>query len=478
MKKNIIIFKMIFIMFIISSCNKYLNLQPENNTFDEVFWKDAGNISSAINGGYDLLRSSLRVDKCFFIFGDMAAGNFTPLSDYAPGAYYAKVRGFDFSSNYYYQNSLSDWSRFYRIINQCNLIIENLPGIPSSSFVGGEPVKFGYMAQARFLRAFVNFYMQRVWGDIILIDKSYTDFQYIPPLPRTSEETTLQFCIDDLKYAIDNLGNSGDKSYATKGAAQALLAHVYAWKHDYPNAELLANDVITTGGYGLEDIANYKNIWLGNSMEVIFELPMLYNTSGNEYSSDFFDWFLADPDIRDKSLNSCWIFDQYLLTNYFDQPEERLSIIKRDNDLLRKYDNVIYYDPIGNLRFAISNNLVLLRLADIYLLRAEAYFKNNKPQLALDDLNLIRNRAGLNNTTASGDALFLEIFRERRRELIGEGITQFDLIRMKLFNQLIEYNVFYTQDRIEKLGYYWGLNLRILLPQDDLLTQNPWWKNN
>lgn len=466
----------------LGSCQKYLDLSPENNTYDEVFWVDANNISKATGGAYSKLRSSLRDSRSFFIFGDLAAGNFRVGGDYWNYNSLVKSGGFKFSYAPYLEGSLWNWTRFYEVINQCNLIIDKTPNIPSDNFEGGEAEKNALIAEAKFIRAYSNFYMQRVWGDILLIKESLKDPQVVPPVARSSQDETLAFCIEDLEFAITNLSTGGSKAKASKGAAQALLAHIYAWKHDYAKAEAVSSELISSA-YSLEEMKDYRKIWAGQSKESIFEINMLYNTSGNEFSKDFFNAFLIDPTIKGKGAGSAWYFDSEVLNSYFDEDEARFDSISRQNGnvndvLLRKYDNVNYYQPNNASEYAISNNLVLFRLADIYLLRAEAYYKNGKTSQALADLNKIRNRAGLASINVTGEDLFIEIFRERRRELIGEGSTQFDLIRMELFDKLEEYSAYYSIDRINNQGYYWPLNMRDLLPQDELLTQNSWWKNH
>jgi len=467
----------------LGACEKYLNLAPENSTYDGVFWTDAANISRAKAGAYSMLRNALRADRSFFIFGDLAAGNFRVGGDYWNYNSLVKSGGFTFSYAPYLEASLWNWTRFYQVINQCNLTIEKTSEIPEGEFSGGLADKNRHIAETRFVRAFVNFYMQRVWGDILLVRESYSDPQNIPPIARAPQEETLAFCIADLNHAIEHLDNSGSKAVASKGAAQALLAHVYAWQHDYAKAEQLANDVINAG-YSLESMQDYRKIWAGASKETIFEINMLYSTSGSEFSQNFFNAFLTAPTVRGKSSGSAWYLDPDMVQDYFAESEARFDSISRQPGsdpsakLLRKYDNVNYYLPNNTRTYAVSNNLVVLRLADIQLLRAEAYFKNGKEALALNDLNTIRQRAGLPNVQVSGDDLFIEIFRERRRELIGEGCTQFDLIRMELLDKLAEYSDHYSAVRIANQGYHWPLNMRDLLPQNELLTQNPWWKNN
>jgi len=144
--------------------------------------------------------------------------------------------------------------------------------------------------------------------------------------------------------------------------------------------------------------------------------------------------------------------------------------------LLTKYLNVNYYDPNDATKYVVSNNLVLERLADIYLLRAEARFKNNNQAGALTDLNFVRQRAQLADFSGSGEDLFNEILDERRRELLGEGYNAFDIIRMGKLQYL--FPDAYTTPRIAQKGYYWPLNMRTLAKQNPLLTQNEWWKGH
>ncbi|WP_286754009.1 MULTISPECIES: RagB/SusD family nutrient uptake outer membrane protein [Sphingobacterium] len=473
------------IMMLGTSCSKYLNLEPENSTYDAVFWKDGSNVNRAKLGAYSLLRDALRDGRSFFIFGDLAAGNFQVGSDYWNYASLIKSGGFRFSYAPYLEGSLWNWTRFYKIINQCNLIIEHTEEMNSSLFDGGDAEKTQAIAEARFLRAYTFFYMQRVWGDVLLTKKVFSDPQNIPDMARTPEKETLDFCTEDLKYAVDNLDEGITKRFASKAAAQALLAHLYAWRHDYANAEKMATAVIQ-GNFDLVDIKDYKSIWAGDSEETIFELPMTYSDSGNEFSKDFFNAFLADPTIKGKGINSAWTIDLDLLNISFRvqdpivQDKRPAAVFRKVSTnvwLLQKYDVIKRYDD-DESHYAVSNNLVLLRLADIYLLRAEAYAKTGRESLALDDLNRIRERAGLSAISVSGTGLIEEVFNERRRELIGEGSTQFDLIRMGLLNVLPEYSGYYTADRVANQGYYWPLNMRDLLPQNEMLTQNPWWKNH
>ncbi|UPZ38087.1 RagB/SusD family nutrient uptake outer membrane protein [Sphingobacterium sp. PCS056] len=468
-----------------SSCGKYLNLSPQGSTYDEVFWVDGANVEKATLGAYALLRDAIRNERSYFIFGDIASGILKTGADYWNYTDLSKGGGYKFSYAPYLEGSLWNWTRFYKIINQCNLIIEHTEEMNVSLFEGGEDEKKQYIGNAKFLRAYTYFYMQRVWGDVLLVKETFKDPQNIPDMARSPESETLAFCKDDLVYAATNLGQGATKSFATKGSANALLAQVYAWEHDYVNAVKYIGESLK-GGYALENIKDYKKIWQGDSKESIFEISMMYNETGGEWSNDFFNVFLTSANVPGKGSASVWEIDPEFLAESEGMKDgsvryDSITAPFPDNPAKRvitKYSNLEHYNPNDTKLYATNNNLVLIRLADILLLRAEAYFKNGKENLALEDLNTIRRRAGLQNITLSGNELFKEIFRERRRELIGEGIIQFDLIRMNLFTQFDDYSAYYTEERLAKQGYYWPLNMRTLLPQNESLTQNPYWMNH
>ncbi|UZJ65793.1 RagB/SusD family nutrient uptake outer membrane protein [Sphingobacterium sp. KU25419] len=399
-----------------SSCGKYLNLSPQGSTYDEVFWIDGANVEKATLGAYALLRDAVRNERSYFIFGDIASGILKTGADYWNYTDLSKGGGYKFSYAPYLEGSLWNWTRFYKIINQCNLIIEHTAEMDVSLFEDGEDEKKQYIGNAKFLRAYTYFYMQRVWGDVLLVKETFKDPQNIPDMARSPESETLAFCKEDLIYAATNLGQGATKSFATKGAANALLAQVYAWEHDYVNAEKYIGESLK-GGYTLESIKDYKKIWQGDSKESIFEISMMYNETGGEWSNDFFNVFLTSANVPGKGSASVWEIDPEFLAESEGMKDgsvryDSITAPFPDNPAKRvitKYSNLEHYNPNDTKLYATNNNLVLIRLADILLLRAEAYFKNGKENLALEDLNTIRRRAGLQNITLSGNELFKEI---------------------------------------------------------------------
>ncbi|GAO42146.1 RagB/SusD family nutrient uptake outer membrane protein [Flavihumibacter petaseus] len=472
-------------MLCLPSCSKYINLKPEDATYDNVFWKSGPNVQKALAGAYGGLRSAFRQDQSYFIFGDLPADemwldgnvwwNYTDI---------LKDKNFHFSYAPYLEASVWNWTRFYTVINQCHLIIENTPNIDATTFDGGEAEKNQALGEAYFLRAYTYFYITRVWGDPVVTTESLKDPLTVQPVPRTPEDEALSFCIEDLKKAVELLpsiqDSYKDKTAASKGAAQTLLAQVYAWKHDYANASVYCDAVINSGDYALESGENFSQIFQGNSTESILESFMKHDDANKEGSADFFGIFLHDPLIKDKEAYVSW-GPNYDLTEwlYDKEKDKRFSQTFGDYDgdgYLKKYANVDYYDPSQETVYVVDNNLVMMRYADVLLLKSEAAYKTGDEGLSLQLLNQIKERAGLDAVNISGEELWDEIMNERYREFYGEGIIAYDLIRMDQLK--VWFTDQYSEERLQKKGYYWPLDMRTLLPQDPLLTQNEWWKNH
>lgn len=470
------------------SCKKYINLAPEDATYDQVFWTTGANADKAVSGAYSLLRSALRNERSHFIFGDVPTYQFKLSGTYWNYQDLTVERQNHYSYAPYLESVVQDWTRFYGIINQGHLIVENTAKIAASKFAGGDAEKRQLLGEGHFLRAYTYFYMTRVWGDPVVTKESLKDPLKVEPIARSKEEDALNYFIQDLKTAASLLSaGSGEKVRAYKGAAWAALAHVYAWRHDYANAKLYSDSVINSGLYSLETANDYLDIWKGNSPESIFELNMKFNQASNEGSASFFDVFLYEP-IVPRDPGNAWVVNTEFAYPLFadSAADQRFGKIfaNRTNEAaaLVKYATINHFDANQPDRYVVDNNLVLLRLADIYLLRAEARYYTGDPAGARADVNVVRNRAGATPLQPADPFDVITIFDERSRELYGEGALQYDFIRMVLTNPdpAIDpgYRDFYSPERIQKKGYYWPLNMRQLLPQNALLTQNEWWKNH
>ena len=420
---------------VFSSCKKSINLAPEDATYDQVFWATGSNVEKAVSGAYGLLRNALRTERSHFIFGDFTTDQFWRGGDYWNYADLSYNGNNHFSYVPYLEGAVWDWTRFYGLINQGHLIVENAASIPESKFTGGLQQKNQFIGEGHFLRAYAYFYMTRVWGDAVLTKEALKDPMNIQPIARSTENTVLDYCIEDLKKASAimqfNRGTSQQRIHADKGAAWALLAHVYAWKHDYANAKKYCDSVLLQGGYSLEPVNTYDQIWKGNSNESIFEIQF-----DRQKLNSFYPMFRSRPRYLASSLvtdpdNGIYQAD---LQNTFNKDIRGDGAAARFGDgLIWKYIGV----DDNSLRAAEESyaHWIVYRYADILLMKAEALALTGKGQDAIDLINRIRQRGhalaqtARNVDPANTEELCDYILEERAREFAFEGKRWYDILR-------------------------------------------------
>jgi hypothetical protein len=501
------------------SCNKQLNEGPITATYGEKFWTSQRSAEQATLAMYGQLRACLRAtpannlnEPSHFIFGDLVSGLFLPSAGDVFVGYGLKAvntvasKPWNFSYVPYGENILHDWSRFYQLIAQANLVLREVPKMPASLFASQE-VKNRYLGEAYFVRAYAYFYIMRVWGDPVYVSTTYDDVDYgqIPPIARTRETIVIDSSLADLELAAGFLSYASSNAQVTrasKGAVYALAAHLSAWKKDYDKTDLYCKKVITEGGYSLEGISTYSNIWKGlSSRENIFEVSTLYNANdpnfgtGSAWSEATFNAYghFLKGTLVDNQRNSCWIspanglFDQELFDTTKDARYKKIASYQLASGgdqagyMLLKYTNFIYQSPDNRSNPYINNNLVLFRLSDIMLLDAEALASKGNLAAATALIKQTEDRAGITDyqTVTTANDMLDEIIRERGREFIGEGSWFYDLIRTEeKLGWLVK--VGYPSGRVTTTakGYYWPLNMTTLFPLNNLLTQNPYWSAN
>ncbi len=497
--KNVFWVLCIFIL-IGTSCNKQINTAPIGSTYSEEFWKSEHAVDQATLDLYGQLRSCLRADASHFIFGDLASGVFAPAHSEWKLSSITPQKKFNFSYVPYLGGSLHNWSRFYQLVAQSNLILQEVPKMPASLFQSKD-TRNEFLGEALFMRAFAYFYMIRVWGDPVYVTKTFdgADYGNIPPIPRTAENEVLDSCLRDLRMAVNYLSDPSDNPVrANKDGGYALMAHIFAWQHKYDSAHVYCQKVINSGKYSLEPMATYSNIWNSKgSAENIFVISMLYAENDPNFKNDnswaeakfgFFGTFLKDALVDDRKA-SCWVATKegQISWLYEDTTNDaRFKAILMDVSasggdgegyLLTKYSDFIYQSPDSKAYPYLNNNLVLFRLSDIILLDAEALANLEDLEGARALLAMTEDRAGIDHYKTIGNTYNMrdEIVMERGRELIGEGQFFYDLIRTEKVQSLLERRLEYTPDRILNKGYYWPINMKSLFPYDNLLTQNPYW---
>ncbi|WP_316814260.1 RagB/SusD family nutrient uptake outer membrane protein [Pedobacter heparinus] len=317
------------------------------------------------------------------------------------------------------------WLVPYQTILKANAVLEGL-----SASIGLTPaVKSRLEGEAKFLRAFAHFYLVNLFGDVPLV--LTTDYRINGVIPRTSKTEVYQQIIKDLKDAqnllsINYLTATGtvtpERKRVNKFAATAMLARVYLYTGDWLNAETEASKVISyTDLYGSEVIGN---MFLKNSKEAIWQLG---RDAGN--AADAATFLIPNTAI----IPANGALKASLITLFASGDLRKLNWI---DSLVRP--TAKYYYPKKYKVTAISpisEYAMVLRLGEQYLIRAEARAHQGSKVIgsnsAESDLNFIRNRAGIGNTSATNEATMLAaIEQERRFELFTEwGHRWLDLKR-------------------------------------------------
>ena len=306
----------------------------------------------------------------------------------------------------YYQNNLSAlnagfelWNALYSSssIYACNAAIEGL-----SASTGLTPaVKQQLLGEAYFMRAFFYFYLVNLYGDVPLLLN--TDFKSEALMARAPEAQVYQQIVIDLKSAASLLSsnfvsgsiisNTNQRVRPTKWAAFAMLARTYLYTNDYPNAEVNADSVINNSA--LFSIDSLNNVFLENSTEAIWQLQPVGSYPTN--TEDAFVFIIPSTGFNDPQ-NPVYLSSN--LMNSFEFGDER-----RQNwvDSVTMNGSTYYYPykyKVSDVSAPVTEYLMMLELGEQYLIRAEARANQGNIQGAESDLNVIRTRAGLPNTTA------------------------------------------------------------------------------
>jgi len=332
------------------------------------------------------------------------------------------IGGSGLVTNEFYTNSLTpanfgvsfSWSQLYSWIYKSNAIIEGL----STSTNITPTVKKQLEGEAKFVRAFCYFYLVNLWGEVPLTIS--TDYQNNASLAGHPQEVIYQQVITDLKEAQLLLADdySFSKNLRTKPnrwTATALLARAYLYMQDWPNAVEEATKVINnSAAYHLEPL---NNVFNKTSSEVLWQLEPYAS-----YPNDIFTFYIFVTPPTGGALRPEFI-------NAFEANDQRKSnwigsINGNGGEIYSFATKYKSFDPLAEFS-------TVIRLAEVYLIRAEARAQLNDPVGSQEDLNTIRARAGLSAINFETKETFLQaIEHERRTELFCEwGHRWLDLKR-------------------------------------------------
>lgn len=429
MKNNIfnLLYKTVLLLAFVSliSCEDFLDVDyPIDQISDELVFENEGTATAAVTSLYADLRDNTQLSNNSIGIG-IAMGLYADEFDYYG------IPGMPLD-NFYNHLVLpsntqvsSYWNSTYKLIYNCNLSIEKLN---NSSSLDNELVN-QLMGEAIFIRSLAHFYLLQIFGKIPYIKT--TDYQINKTVERIEEQTVYEYLIDDLKEAkllISENYVSGERTRANKYVISSLLSRVYLYSGDYMNAVVESSLVIDNSvNYYLEEDLNEE--FRRSSKSAILQLKPA-NEGQNSYEGSYF-LFQAGPPINVALRHS------YLLT--FEPTDlRRLYWIKEVSDGVNTWYAPNKYKLQEPTSLSEEYSIVL-RLAEQYLIRAEARAHLGLIPDSLLDINTLRSRAGLNTLTALSQAdLLMQIILERKHELFSEfGHRWFDLKRFSLANEVL-----------------------------------------
>lgn len=486
MKQLTIYISCVLLLCSTSSCKKFLDEKPISVSTDKTFWKDESDADKSVAAAYALLRKSLNNADgiAYYAYGDL------PTDEYTTNEFrFSNVSNVNWSiaipasETWDRMMRLRRYDFFYSAIDQTNRCIANIPAIPDGKF-SSALMKNNLVGEAYFLRAFNYFYMARVWGDVPLVTESVNPIEAVD-IPRTSQDLILDQCIKDVNMAISLLTwdypTADNRAVrANKGAAYALLAHIYAWKGDYSNCNTAANAVIDADYYHYVDRNNYLDIFKGKSAEGIFEIAQSAENEGTELGISFYT--LKSPYLTTVRENARFTINSTALTALFNNNltdlrlKNAFALLNTTNPICIKYSNITYSSGQNVVTGVAHNNMIIFRLADIKLLKAEALAALAQYEPARAILNEVRARADLGNWVGTDEQLFEGIIDERGRELFLEGHRFYDLVRLGRkgifkFGESKMSSGDFTAGK-----YYWPLD-PTLININKKLRQTPYWSS-
>lgn len=302
-----------------------------------------------------------------------------------------------------------EWDFLYRIIYQANAILSGLESSASVTSATAQQLK----GEALFVRAYCYFHLVNFFGDVPVV--LTTDYHQTAKQSRLPVSKVYEQIRSDLEAAQGLLKDeyvSAERARPNKATVDALLSRVYLYQGEWADAETMASSLIGNSSYRLED--SVADVFLKGSSETIFQLMPVSIYSGTPQAVGFV--LLGTP-------YSATILTTGML-NAFESGDKRKAswVGSLTND-----DGTFYFMHKYKQRDKLPNDewteySVIFRLAEQYLIRAEARARLDDLAGAKADIDSIRHRAGLGNTTASGkDALLLAIEQERRIEFFVEG---------------------------------------------------------
>jgi len=410
MKKHI---RLIPFILLLTGCQNFLEVKPELQVDQTQAITNASTAEAAVNGMYNRLGSDNYYGSNFPALSYLSGGDVQWTgSQSAPQEITARKLT---ATNSYVGSA---WSAIYSTILQANYLLEAVPTLTDPQLTADR--KNQMQGEAYAIRALSYFDLARGWGGVQLILKATHTPSDNTGIARSSLDDTYAQVLKDLTAAEPLVSNTTNRNRITRKTVWALRARYHLYRQEWDQAETYASKLI-------DDATSYKlakpySAFFANNAvatsESVFEIAYT-----NSFKNGHYNWWL--PPVL--SGRREWA------------PTDKLVALLNDpnaggnrSDLLGKtvppgnlwYGKLYYRTPLG------TDPAYVIRIAELYLIRAEARAQLGKTTTALADLNAIRDRAGVPlSQVSTKDDLLLAVENERQVEFPFETDRWFNLVR-------------------------------------------------
>ncbi|AKD55940.1 RagB/SusD family nutrient uptake outer membrane protein [Spirosoma radiotolerans] len=405
-------FKLISFFLLLTGCHSFLDVQPELQVDEAQAITNASTAEAALNGLYNRLGSDGYYGSNFQSLVYLSGGDIQWTgSQGAPQEITARKLTAD---NSYVSAA---WSAIYRTILQANYLLETVPTLADPLLTADR--KNQIQGEAYALRALSYFDLVRGWGGVQVVLKATRTPSDNTGITRGSADDTYSQVLKDLTAAEPLLSATTNRNKVTRKTVWALRARYHLYRQEWDQAETYASKLIEDSNYKLAK--PYSAFFANNAVatpESVFEIAY-----SNSFKNGNYNWWLP-PALSGRRE---WAPNDKLVAllndpNVGGNRKELIAQTSPPGNLW--YGKLYYRTPLG------TDPAYVIRIAELYLIRAEARAQLGKTAAALADLNAVRDRAAVPAAqAATRDALLLAIETERQVEFPFEADRWFNLIR-------------------------------------------------
>lgn len=406
----------------LAGCESFLDLKPTNALLADNAVYDAKTSRALINSGYTSLKG--------YANGSAIILGVIPADNILFGG--SQSQNIELDANAFtVTNSaiVAAYRANYTLINIANWAISEIPNVTDEAFNAGEQNKL--VGEAHFMRAFAYFNLGRSWGGVQLQLTPTTDLSTLGNISRSSQAQTYQQVLDDLQRAEQLLpeDDAHTRNRVQRAVVRAFRAKVLLYTEQFEQAEAEATSVIDHAKYEL--VAPFNTYFQPPflSKESVFEISATTNNTGVSGSP----WFPASGTPRGSYEYRPTNDIITLLTDPEVGGDRQALLATRGTDT---YVN-LYHTTSPNI-----NSSYVIRMADVFLIRAESRARKSIPDIvgAIADLNAVRQRANATRyveTPATPANLVQAIWDERRVEFAFEADRWYDLVRTEQAGEVL-----------------------------------------